>query len=113
AVPLGERDAEEIPAAVRVAVELRRRALHRLERRGEWAERALVGGELDDALESQLALDLLDRLAGLVRDEVPESGVEECVRERPARSAGLSSRVSTGHCRRTCGRAARPEVGAA
>src|SRR5207253_11233119 len=43
------------------------------------AERPLVGGELDDALEAELALQLLDRLAGLVGDELGDCGCEEAL----------------------------------
>ena len=71
---LGEGVDEPPAAAVRVAVQAGRAELERLERRGEGAELALVGGELDHPLEAQLALNLLDGLARLVRDEPCERG---------------------------------------
>src|SRR5262249_11271350 len=64
-----ERDAEPVRAPVRIPVQLGGRAGHRVERLGERAVRAFVRRELDDTLETELALDLLDPLPGLVRDE--------------------------------------------
>ena len=91
AVPLGERAPEAPRAAVRVAVELERRALDRLLRGRERPVRPLVRGELDDALEPELALDLLDRLARLVRDEPVERGADRATgRRRPGRSAHVA-----------------------
>ena len=69
AVSLGERVSEPPGAAVRIAVQLERGASDRLPGSRKRPERAFVGRELDDALEPVLALDLLDRLAGLVRNE--------------------------------------------
>ena len=74
---LGERRAQRPDAAVGIAVELEHAALHRLERGGERRERPLVRGELDDALQPELALHRLDRLARLVRDETVDRGAEE------------------------------------
>ena len=71
---LRQRGAQPPGAAVRVAVQLRGRALDRLERRRKRPERPLVGGELDAALEPQLPLHLLDRLARLVRNEARTDG---------------------------------------
>jgi hypothetical protein len=68
----GERLAKAITAPVRVAVRLGQRSLDRLDRLGERAERAFVRSELDDAPEPELALDRLDGLARLVRDEPVE-----------------------------------------
>ena len=79
AVPLCERGPQRADAAVRVAVQLARGALDRLERRRERRERPLVRGELDDAVEPELALHLLDRLSRLVRDEIRDRAAEEPV----------------------------------
>jgi Lon protease-like protein len=76
-VLLGERGPEPIGAAVGIAVQLGRPPGDRLEGLGERPELALVGGELDDAVEAKFALDLLDRLPGLVRDQRAEGGTEE------------------------------------
>ena len=77
AVALCESVAEAPGAAVRVAVELERGARDRLQRIRERPIRALVGRELDDTLETELALDLLDGLAGLVRNEPRERGTDQ------------------------------------
>ena len=76
---LGERGAEPPDAAVRVAVQLGERAVERLEGRRNGPNGALVGGELDAAGEAELALDLLDRLARLVRDEALDERSEEAL----------------------------------
>src|SRR5207248_11386730 len=78
-VPLRERLAQSVRASVRVAVELRRPARDRLERGREGRERPLVRRELDHALEAELALDLLDRLPRLVRDEAADGAPKEAV----------------------------------
>ena len=77
AVPLGERGAKRPGAAVGIAVELERSALHRLERGRKRRKRPLVRGELDDPVEPELALHRLDRLARLVRHEAVDRGAEE------------------------------------
>ena len=77
AVAPRERLTEPVRAAVRVAVQLERGTRDRLLRARERAVRALVRRELDDALEAQLALDLLDRLPRLVRDEPRERGADQ------------------------------------
>ena len=77
AVLLGEGAPEAPGAAVRVAVELERRARDRLLRLREGTVRPLVRGELDDALEAELALHLLDRLARLVRNEPRERRADQ------------------------------------
>ena len=83
-------------AAVRVAVELRDRALDRLDRAGERPERPLVEAELDDPLEPQLALDLLDGLARLVRDEPDErADRRRCTSRRAHRARQLGAGAST------------------
>ena len=69
-VPLGECPAETEGAAVRIAVQFPCRALDRLEGGRQRPPRALVRRELDDALQAELALELLDRLAWLVRHEL-------------------------------------------
>ena len=79
--PLGERRPKPVGATVRVAVQLGRAPLDRLARLREGAVRALVRGELDDALEPELPLHLLDRLAGLVGDEIVDRRREEAVRD--------------------------------
>ena len=76
-VPLGERRAQPVGAAVRVAVELLDLAPQRLERLRERPERPLVRRELDHPLEPELALHLLDRLPRLVRNEIPDGRLEE------------------------------------
>src|SRR5581483_5543162 len=63
AEPLGEGIAELPGAAVRIAVQILDAAGESLDRGGKWSERPLVRGELDAALEAELALHLLDRLA--------------------------------------------------
>src|SRR5207237_5085392 len=78
--PLGEGRPEPVGATVRVAVQLGRAPLDRLARGRERPERAFVRGKLDDALEPELALHLLDRLARLVRNEIVDRGREEAVR---------------------------------
>src|SRR5204862_1088807 len=78
-VQLGERRPHAVRAAVGIAVQLLDAAGKRLAGRGEGPEGPLVRRELDDALEPELALDLFDRLPGLVRNEVPHSGLEERV----------------------------------
>ena len=100
--PLRERGAEPVRAAVGVAVELSGAALDRLARLRERAERPLVGGELDHALEPELALNLLDGLARLVGNEVLYGRREEAVRDLRKRaghgsdsSAGLRSRAAS------------------
>src|SRR5205085_12430955 len=75
-VTRGERFVEAIDAAVRVAVELAGGPLHRLEGGRKGRERALVGGELDDPLEAELALDVLDRLPRLVRRQLLDRRTE-------------------------------------
>src|SRR5581483_10026272 len=76
---LGERAAQLPGSSVRVAVQVGDAALERLERRRKRPERPLVRRELDTALEPELALHLLDRLAGLVRHEVANRRPEEAV----------------------------------
>src|SRR5581483_3501712 len=85
AVALGERRPERVGASVGIAVQLEREALHRLERRRERRERPLVRRELDDALEAELPLDLLDRLAGLIRDEPGDRLAEAARHSSPPR----------------------------
>ena len=63
-VPLRERAAEVEGAAVGIAVERPRAPLHRLQGSREGLPRAFVRRELDDAIEPELALDLLLRLPG-------------------------------------------------
>src|SRR5581483_8090421 len=89
AVTLGERGVQAEGAAVRVAVQVARRALHRLGRSRERAERALVRGQLDHALEPELALHVLDRLARLVRRQRVDARPKERVAEigEPAASS--------------------------
>jgi len=67
-----ERVPEPPGTAVRIPVELARRVLDRFPRSREGPVGAFVRSELDDALETELSLDLFDRLAGLVRDELCE-----------------------------------------
>ena len=88
AVALGERRVQPVRAAVRVAVQLARRARHRLERGRERPERPLVRRELDDALEPELALHVLDRLPRLVRRQRVDARPEERVVDPPGRCRG-------------------------
>ena len=88
AVALGERAAEMERAAVGVAVELAGAPLHRLQGGRERAPRALVRRELDDAVEAELALDLLLRLPRLVRNEAVQGGAEEASRPDQFSEAG-------------------------
>ena len=78
-VEVGESGPQPIGATVRVAVQLGGAAGDRLERRRERPERTFVRRELDDSLETELTLHLLDRLAGLVRDEIANRCAEEAV----------------------------------
>src|SRR5256885_3986758 len=84
-VALGERRTKPVSPTVRIAVQLTRRALQRLERLWKRPEGSLVRRELDDALEPQLALDLFDRLPRLVRDDVLERGPEQAGGNLPQR----------------------------
>src|SRR2546423_4489679 len=93
-VPLRERRTKPVSPTVRIAVQLTRRALQRLERLRERPERPLVRSELDDALEPELALNLFDRLSRLVRDDVLERGPEKAGGNLPQRHpayVGVSS----------------------
>ena len=81
AMPLGERRPEAVGAAVGIAVQLLGPARERLERLREGPERPLVRGQLDHPLEPELTLDLLDRLARLVGDDVPHRRLEERIRD--------------------------------
>src|SRR3989442_7962223 len=67
AVLLGERLAQVEAAAVRVAVEVVERREDRLLHAVGWRQRVLVRRELDRVVDPELALQLLDRLARLVR----------------------------------------------
>jgi ATP-dependent Lon protease len=78
-VLLGERRPEAVGTAVWIAVELGGPSRDRLERLGKGPELALVRCELDDPVEAELALDLFDRLPGLIRDQRAEGGTEERV----------------------------------
>jgi hypothetical protein len=77
AVALGERLAQVVAAAVRVAVQVRQRLedrlLHALRRR----QRVLVRRELDRVVHAELPLQLLDGLAGLVRRDAQDVIVGE------------------------------------
>ena len=76
---LGQGGTESVRAAVGVAVQLGGAALDRLERCREGAERAFVGGELDDSREAELALYLLDGLTRLVGNEIVDRRPEEAL----------------------------------
>src|SRR5262249_51450676 len=82
-VPLRERGAQPVSTAVGVPVQLAGRARHRLEGGRERSVRPLVGGELDHALEAELALDLLDRLPWRgqrgTHDRAHGAGASPCV----------------------------------
>jgi Lon protease-like protein len=73
----GEGHPEAVGAAVGIAVQLGRPSGDRLEGLGKRPELALIGRELDNAVEAELALDLLDRLPGLIRDQRAKGGTEE------------------------------------
>src|SRR5262249_26306961 len=96
AVMLRERGSQRERPAVRVAVELERDALHRLERSREGWERPLVRRELHDPVEPELPLHLLDRLAGRVRRDPGERpaealGAHPCTLPRLARRQNRSA----------------------
>ena len=90
---LGERAAKVERAAVGIAVEPAGAPLHRLQRGRERAPRALVRRELDDAIEAELALDLLLRLPRLVRNQAVECGAEERHGQVSFRSPRLVARA--------------------
>ena len=71
--------AQPVGAAVGIAVQLRARPLDRGDSSGERAVDSFVRRELDDAVEAELALHLLDRFAGLVRDERRQRRPQEAV----------------------------------
>src|SRR5438094_108638 len=73
----GECDPKAVRPTVRIAVQVAGRALQRLERLWEGPERPFVRGELDNAFEAELSLNLFDRLARLVGDDPCERGPEE------------------------------------
>ncbi len=78
AVALGERIAEMERAAVGIAIQPSCAPLHGLERGRERAPGTFVRSELDDALEPELALQLLLGLSRLVRNQAVEGRAEEC-----------------------------------
>ena len=80
---------QTVRAAVGIPVELESHALERLLCGRERPVRALVRGELDDALETELALNLLDGLSGLVRDEPVEGRANQ--RQMPSDVRRLTS----------------------
>ena len=88
---LGQRRVQPVAAAVRIAVQLADAARERLLGGRERAERAFVRRELDDALEPELALDVLDRLPGLIRRQGANAGAEEGV-------AGTARAAAVGAC---------------
>ncbi len=94
AVALCEGVPEAPGAAVRIAIELERRPRDRFLRIRKRPVRPLVGGELDDALEAELALHLLDRLARLVRDEPGERGTNQRRVVAPCRVVHVAGRGS-------------------
>ena len=77
AVPRRERRMQRVRAAVGVAVQIPDAALHRLERGGKRLEGPFVRRELDDPGESELTLDVLDRLSRLVGRQALDAGPEE------------------------------------
>src|SRR6266498_819571 len=90
-VPGGERGAQGVGAAVRVAVQFVPLRFECFERSGKRAERTLVRRELDDPLEAELPLHLLDRLAGLIGNELGERAAEKSGRRPHPRGEGPSS----------------------
>ena len=96
AVAAGEGDPEVVGAAVRIPVEVRQGVGDGLEDALRGRQGVLVGGELDDIREAELALELLDGLARLVGrdaedvivgDGFPGHGHERLLR-RPGRIRG-------------------------
>ena len=79
AVALGQGAAQPVGAAVGVAVQVARVAGHCFQRRRKRPVRPFVGGELDHSCETELALNLLDRHPGLVRDERRQRRPQEAV----------------------------------
>src|SRR5262245_12760270 len=76
-MPLGERRAQGVHAAVGITVELACGPLDRFDGSRERREPSLVRRDLDATLEAELALHLLDGLARLVRDEVGDRSPKE------------------------------------
>jgi hypothetical protein len=74
---VGEGGMELEGAAVGIAVQVGNRTRHRLLRGGERAERPFVRRELDHTLEPELALDVLDGLARLIRREPGDRRAKE------------------------------------
>src|SRR5262249_48855668 len=66
---VGDGAAPAVGAPVGVAVGARQGGLRRLDPERRWSERVLIGGELDRAVDAELALQLLDGLARLVRND--------------------------------------------
>ena len=75
--PLGQRRAQPVGARVGVAVEIVGLGLENLAGNREGPEGTLVGGKLGDTGYPELALDLLDRLAGFVRCDRLQGGPDE------------------------------------
>ena len=85
-------------AAVGIAVELASRSFDRFDRSRERRKRPFVRRELDDPLEAELALHVLDRLAGLVRRRCPSttgriSGLSLAPRKPYGKGFGHQDRV--------------------
>ena len=75
--PPGEGLAQTEARPVGIAVHALRRGSDRLDRLRRRSQRILVRGELDRALNPELALELLDRLARLVRLELGDVRLHE------------------------------------
>src|SRR5690606_17277981 len=71
----GEPLAQPEAGAVGIAMHAVERGADRFERLRRGAERVLVRGELHDAVQAELALDLLDRLAGHVGRQRGDPGL--------------------------------------
>ena len=76
--------------AVRVAVQVPERGRDRGQRLGRRTERVLVGGELDGAVDPEVALELLDRHARRIRRERPDPFRDEAAQVHHISGAGAA-----------------------
>src|SRR5690606_30365243 len=102
----GEPLAQPEARAVGIAVHAAERGADRLDGLRRGAERVLVGGELDHALQAQLALDLLDRLAGPGGIERGDPGLHAVGEAHGAPSPGATARGNEPSTRCECACAA-------
>src|SRR4029453_14490741 len=91
AMSFGERSAQSIGPAVRVAVQLRLGTLECHACLRKRPQRPLVGRKLHDSFEAELALNLLDGLTRFVRDDVCERATEKARGKLPGYDCEASS----------------------